>query len=122
MKRLNLLALFVAVCAFASAQSRPTHEQYVKMGGETAWYAAYNNWQPGTALYNGDAEAAENEQYFISRVKPRKRFVFTKTQVNENLDPERKMLWWCPLGEANNGNWNGLPSYWFGGEVYSMWC
>ena len=121
MKRLNLLALFVAVCAFASAQSRPTHEQYVKMGGETAWYAAYNNWQPGTALYNGDAEAAENEQYFISRVKPRKRFVFTKTQVNENLDPERKMLWWCPLGEANNGNWNGLPSYWFGGEVYSMW-
>ncbi len=121
MKRLNLLALFVAVCAIASAQSRASHEQYVKMGSAQAWYAAYQDWQPGTALYKSDSEAAENEQFFISRVKPRKRFVFTQTQVNEDLDPERKMLWWCPLGEGDNGNWNGLPSYWFGGEVYSMW-
>ena len=121
MKRLNLLALFVAVCAIASAQSRPTHTQYVKLGSAVAWYTAYNNWQPGTPLYNSDSEAAENEQFFISRVKPRKRFVFTGTQVNENLNPERKMLWWCPLGEGDNGNWNGLPSYWFGGEVYTMW-
>ena len=57
MKRLNLLALFVAVCAIASAQSRPTHEQYVKIGGSTPWYTAYQNWQPGTALYNGDSDA-----------------------------------------------------------------
>ena len=121
MKRLNLLSLFVAVCAIASAQSRATHEQYVKIGGSTPWYTAYQNWSPGTALYSGDSEAAENEQFFISRVKPRERFVFTKTQVKEDLNPERKLLWWCPLGEANNGNWNGIPSYWFGGEVYSMW-
>ena len=122
MKRLSLLALFVAVCAFASAQSRPTHEQYVSMGADGInWYQAYNNWQPGTPLYNSDAAAAENEQYFISRVKPRKRFVNAKTQVKESMNPERKMLWWCPLGEANNGNWNGIPSYWFGGEVYTMW-
>ena len=120
MKRLNLLALFVAVCAIASAQSRASHEQYVSMGSTKAWYAAYNSWQPGTALYAG-TDAAENEQFFISRVKPRNRFVFTQTQVNEDLDTERKMLWWCPLGEGDNGNWNGLPSYWFGGEVYSMW-
>ncbi len=120
MKRLNLLALFVAVCAFASAQSRPTHEQYVSMGSSKAWYTAYNSWSPGTALYSG-TDAAENEQFFISRVKPRKRFNFTGTQVKENLNPDRKLMWWCPLGEGNNGNWNGIPSYWFGGEVYSMW-
>ncbi|MBR5324348.1 MAG: T9SS type A sorting domain-containing protein [Muribaculaceae bacterium] len=120
MKRLNLLALFVAVCAFASAQSRPTHEQYVSMGSTKAWYNAYNSWNPGTALYNG-TDAAENEQFFISRVKPRKRFNFTGTQVKESLNPDRKLMWWCPLGEGNNGNWNGIPSYWFGGEVYSMW-
>ena len=121
MKRLSLLALFVAVCGIASAQSRPSHEQYVSMGAEGAdWYNAYQNWQPGTPLYNGTS-AAENEEFFISRVKPRKRFVNVDTQVKESLDSERKLLWWCPLGEANNGNWNGIPSYWFGGEVYSMW-
>ena len=120
MKKLSLLSLFVAVCTLASAQGIPSHEQYVSMGSEKAWYQAYQNWTPGTALYNG-TDAAENEQFFISRVKPRERFVFTKTQVKEDLNPERKLLWWCPLGVANNGNWNGLPSYYFGGEVYSMW-
>ena len=121
MKRLNLLALFVAVCAFASAQSVPSHTQYVKIGSSTPWYSAYQSWQPGTALYSSDSEAAENEQFFISRVKPRNRFVFAETQVDETMNPERKLLWWCPMGAADKGNWNGLPSYWFGGEVYSMW-
>ncbi|MEG1998637.1 MAG: hypothetical protein RR015_01310, partial [Bacteroidales bacterium] len=58
------------------------------------------------------------ENFFISRVKPRDRFVFTKTQVKESLNPARKLLWWCPIGEAN---WNALPTYFFGGEVFSMW-
>ncbi len=120
MKKLSLLSLFVAVCTLASAQGIPSHEQYVSMGSEKAWYQAYQNWTPGTALYNG-TDAAENEQFFISRVKPRQRFTFTGTQVKESLNPDRKLLWWCPLGAANNGNWNGLPSYYFGGEVYSMW-
>ena len=120
MKRLSLLALFVAVCAIASAQGIPSHTQYVSIGSSKAWYQAYNSWQPGTALYSG-TDAAENEQFFISRVKPRKRFTFTKTQVKESLNPDRKLLWWCPLGVGDNGNWNGIPSYYFGGEVYSMW-
>ena len=121
MKRLNLLLLFVVLSFIAMAQNHPSHEQYVKIGSTTAWYTAYNNWQPGTALYNGDSEAAENEQFFISRVKPRKRFVNVDTQVKESLDSERKLMWWCPLGEGDNGNWNGLPAYSFGGEVFSMW-
>ena len=120
MKKLSLLALFAAVCSLASAQGIPSHTQYVSMGSSKAWYQAYQSWAPGVALYNG-TDAAENEQYFISRVKPRKRFTFTKTQVKENLNPDRKLLWWCPLGVGDNGNWNGIPSYYFGGEVYSMW-
>ena len=121
MKRFVLLTLLVAVCTLASAQGVPTHEQYVKIGGSTPWYTAYGNWSPGYALYSSDSQAAENEEFFISRVKPRSRFTFTGTQVKENLNPERKVLWWCPLGVANNGNWNGIPAYYFGGEVYSMW-
>ncbi|MBQ7820354.1 MAG: secretion protein Por, partial [Bacteroidales bacterium] len=120
MKRINLLFLFVAVCGLASAQAIPSHEQYVSIGSSSkAWYQAYENWLPGTALYDG-TDAAENEQFFISRVKPRERFTFEGTQVKESLNPERKLLWWCPIGNAED-NWNALPSYWFGGEVFSMW-
>ncbi|MBE6298744.1 MAG: T9SS type A sorting domain-containing protein [Bacteroidales bacterium] len=120
MRKINLLLLLVIVCGFASAQIVPTHDQYVKIGGSTSWYTAYENWSPGTALYSGDSEAAENEQFFISRVKPRERFVFTGTQVKESLNPERKLLWWCPIGTTEE-NWNAIPSYYFGGEVFSMW-
>ena len=120
MKRLNLLFLFIVLSIIVVAQDIPQHAQYVKLGSSVAWYSAYENWQPGTSLYNG-TEDADNEQFFISRVKPRKRFNFTATQVKEELNPERKLLWWAPLGNIAYGNCNSLPSYWFSGEVYSMW-
>ena len=40
MKKLSLLSLFVAVCTLASAQSIPSHEQYVSKVSEKAWYQA----------------------------------------------------------------------------------
>ena len=120
MKRLNFLLLFVVFSFVAMAKSYPEHAQYVKIGSSTAWYSAYANWKPGTPLYD-NTDDAENEQFFISRVKPRERFDFTETQVKEDLNPERKMLWWCPIGENIDKNWNALPTYSFEGEVYSMW-
>ncbi len=119
MKKLLLVAIAIATYAGSVfAQTVPSHDKYVKMGSTIPWYTAYNNWQPGTPLFNGDSEAAANDQFFISRVKPRKRFTFTQTQVKEYLNPERKLLWWCPINESG---WNALPSYFFNGEAYSMW-
>lgn len=119
MKKLVLLAFAIAAYAGSVfAQTVPSHDKYVEMGSTIPWYTAYNNWQPGTPLYNGDSQAAENDQFFISRVKPRKRFTFMETQVKETLDPDRKLLWWCPINESG---WNALPSYFFNGEAYSMW-
>ena len=119
MKKLLLMTLVIAMYAGSVfAQTVPSHDKYVEMGSSISWYQAYQNWQPGTPLYNGDSKAAANEQFFISRVKPRKRFTFTATQVKENLDPDRKVLWWCPINESS---WNALPSYFFNGEAYSMW-
>ena len=120
MKKLCILsAMFALFSAGASAQTLPTHENYLPMGSKTTkWYEAYNRWNAGTPLYNDDADAAENENFFISRIKPRDRFIFTGTQVKESLNPNRKLLWWCPMGESS---WNAVPSYFFGGEVFSMW-
>ena len=111
--------LLLPLCTYS--QSAPQHEMYVKIGSESAtWTQAYANWSPGNeALYqNLDEEAAENEQFFISRVKPRARFTNAYTQVRVSQNPERKFLWWCPIG---GDGWNALPSYFFGGEVWTMW-
>ena len=119
MIRLSLLFIAVFALAFtAYAQVAPTHGQYVSLGSDSkAWYEAYNSWQAGTPLYNG-TEDAENENFFISRVKPRDRFVYSNTQVKETLNPARKLLWWCPIGVSS---WNAVPSYFFNSEVFSMW-
>ena len=116
--------LFALLSSGAVAQTVPSHTKYVGFGAkEVQWYSAYQalgESQIGTkALYEGiDADAAENENFFISRVKPRERFTFTRTQVKESLNPNRKLLWWCPLGF---GEWNAIPTYFFGSEVFSMW-
>ena len=119
MRKINLLFLLTFVYTVAVAQTSPTHENYVPIGSQSiAWYDAYKNWSPGTPLYEGDDDAAENENFFISRVKSRDRFTFAKTQVKESLNPNRKLIWWCPMGMSP---WNAMPSYFFGGEVFSTW-
>ena len=119
----QLLAIAAILFPMAiMAQSSPQHEKYVSIGSETTtWTQAYANWNPDNvkALYEGlDDGAAENENFFISRVKPRVRFQNAMTQVRTEQDSERKLLWWCPIG---GDGWNALPSYYFGGEVWTMW-
>ena len=119
-----LAGAFAMFTSLAFAQTAPSHEKYVDYAAKnTEWstaYSALSESQIGQkALYEGyDSNAAENEEFFISRVKPRKRFEFNKTQVNELISPDRKFLWWCPIGSEG---WNALPTYWFGGEVWTMW-
>ena len=122
MKKQLMLVVALLFPVAIMAQSSPQHKKYVAIGSETkTWTQAYAQWNPDNkkALYAGlDEEAAENENFFISRVKPRKRFQNTETQVRPSQNPDRKLLWWCPIG---GDGWNALPSYYFGGEVWTMW-
>ncbi|MBQ7819576.1 MAG: T9SS type A sorting domain-containing protein [Bacteroidales bacterium] len=122
-KLIFLVGVFATMAMGAFAQTVPSHAKYIDYAADTEWSTAYNalsESEIGTkALYEDlDSEAAENEQFFISRVKPRKRFIFTDTQVKTSLNPNRKLLWWCPIG---CDGWNALPTYFYGSEVYSMW-
>ncbi len=121
MKKINhflLLLPFLLVATGMMAQI-PNHEQYIKfMPDGKNFHTAYATWTPGSALF---PEAAEDEEFFISRVKPKTRFTNPATQVNPELNSERKLLWWCPVGIADGGNWNAIPSYHFDSEVFSMW-
>ena len=120
MRKIFLLAALAVLPMLAYSQASPQHEQYVKIGSENvSWGDAYKAWSPGKAFYQGlDEEATENENFNISRIKPRKRFVNSETQVRKDQNSERKLLWWCPIG---GDGWNALPSYFFGGEVWTMW-
>ncbi|MEG1643065.1 MAG: hypothetical protein RR293_02830, partial [Bacteroidales bacterium] len=101
MRKYYIITALLALFSFGVlAQTAPSHTKYVPLGSSTIkWFEAYSRLgKDGTeigkrALYEGDAEAAENENFFISRVKPRERFTFTKTQVKESLNPARKLLW-----------------------------
>ncbi|MGL4293091.1 MAG: endo-beta-N-acetylglucosaminidase [Bacteroidales bacterium] len=103
------------------AQTTPQHPHYIKSASTTPFYTAYRSWTSGTPLYNDDAQAASDEEFFISRVKPRQRFSNANTQVDPQQNSERKMLWWCPVGTTDGGDWNAQPSYFFDSEVFSMW-
>lgn len=109
--------LLMSSVAFAQV---PSHPMYVNESSKsTPFYEAYSKWQPGTPLFS-DA-AAEDEEFFISRVKPKERFTHAATQVDPEMAPDRKLIWWCPIGAADGGGWKSLPSYFFDSEVFSMW-
>ena len=70
MKKLVLLALAIAAYAGSVfAQTVPSHEKYVEMGSTISWYTAYQNWQPGTPLYNGDSKAASKLSKELENIK-----------------------------------------------------
>lgn len=94
---------------------KPSHEQYVKEAPEgSTWYEMYKDWTPGVPSYSN----YDDEEFYISRVKPKERFSNVNTQVDETMDSSRKLIWWCPIGTAG---WNATPSYLFDSEVFSMW-
>lgn len=96
--------LLMSGAAFAQV---PSHPMYVNESKSVPFYEAYSNWQPGSPLFS---DAAEDEEFFISRVKPKERFENSATQVDPNMTPDRKLLWWCPIGTADGGGWKSLPS------------
>lgn len=109
-----LFALCIGSWMAASAQI-PSHPHYVSYTDvDYDFSSAYRNWEPGKALYSN----ADDEEFFISRVKLKERFTNANTQVDPTLSPERKMFWWVPIGEER---WNAVPSYFFNSEVFNMW-
>ncbi len=116
---LLLLVCFFAIPAFAI----PEHDNYIAQDDVLGdWmYTYYGSWTPGAAPTGG----AENENFFIGRVRPLKRFTNEATQVIQDDQKTRRknrgLLWWVPIGESDNGGWTSLPSYSFNSEAFSSW-
>ena len=106
----------------AMAQSVPTHEMYVDFGitASEGLVQALDKWQPGDNFSKDPNYVDEN--FFISRVPLKKRFVNPETQANKNLvDGQDKNLCWCvPIGEMTK-KWGPLQRYNFNGDNFNMW-
>lgn len=110
-----LASLALGVSSLVRAQA-PSHPKYVEVFKEGEEFAdLYQAWRPGQALLSN---RPNDEEFFISRVRPRVRFTDRETQVDKELSTARKVLWWVPIGI---GQWNAIPSYFFNSEVFSTW-
>ena len=102
--------LFVAVGLRAQSL---THENYISRSFDYA--NVWDSWDVGEPP---TADCAEDEYFYISRVRPLKRFTNANSQVNTSLDANRGLLWFCPI---SGDGWTSLPRYMFNSEAYNMW-
>ena len=113
-KTLTLAAGLVLSVMTTNAQQ--IREGYVNVGQNTGsenFHKLLGAWTPGQQL-------TDDDNFYISRVKPRARFRNTATQVLQNLTEEndKKLVAWVPV---NNPSFNALPDGVFDSEVFTMW-
>lgn len=119
-RHLLLSALATMYCLAGMSQSVPTHEMYVQYAMPSNIVTALDNWEPGK---NWNTESANyyDENFFISRVPIKERFL-PGDYANKNLnDSNDKNLGWCvPTGEMTK-KWGPLPRYNFDGDNFNLW-
>ena len=111
------LFLFSGILALSlTANAQELKEEYMTWPDSQGLGEYASQWTPGTYLF-------EDENFYISRVKPKARFRNANTQINETLTEEtdKNLVFWVPVGTASGGNPNARPNGKFDSEVFSMW-
>ncbi|MDE7389017.1 MAG: secretion protein, partial [Muribaculaceae bacterium] len=101
----------------ASAFGQSYSKDYVAFPESASFPGYVTQWKNGTLKM-------EDENFFISRVKPKTRFRNIATQVNQSLtaNNDKRLVYWVPVGDNNSdGGCNALPNGVFDSEVFSMW-
>lgn len=104
------------VLSVMSANAQQMREGYVDFGKNISsekFHTLIQSWTPGSQI-------SADDNFFISRVKPRARFRNEATQVRLDLNAknDKKLIAWIPVG---NPDFNALPNGVFDSEVFSMW-
>ena len=112
------LLLFSGILALSlSAQAQELKDGYMKWPDSQKLGEYVSQWTPGTPLF-------EDENFYISRVKPKARFRNASTQINETLTEanDKKLVFWVPIGGGSDTiNSNARPNGKFDSEAFSMW-
>jgi len=113
MKRLRLLGLALLTLPLSSLGG-DIKPEYIDWGIRgTQFPEAVATWQKGQKW-------TDDDNFFISRVKPKVRFRNEATQVNQSLNEsnDKKLIFWVPI---NFQEYNALPSGRYDSEVFPMW-
>lgn len=113
MKQRYLLAA-AALCMAAAASGQRLQSDYIDWGPRgTQFPSALEKWQKG-------GKWTDDDNFFISRVRPKARFRNAATQVNPAMDEsvDKKLIFWVPI---NNQAGNALPDGYFDSEVFPFW-
>ena len=97
-----------------SANAQCYKEGYVESNFDSRKFAdAVEQWTV-------DKQITEDDNFFVSRVKPKARFRNAETQVKPELNEsnDKRLIAWVPI---NNPLVNGLPDGKFDSEVFNMW-
>lgn len=114
MKRQKLISLMLLALPMA-AHSQSLKSGYVDWGPtSTDFPKALSSWTKGQKW-------TDDDNFFISRVKPHLRFRNPATQVNPAITEEndKNLLFWVPI---NNPETNALPDGVFDSEIFPMWA
>ncbi len=117
MNKITLLACALMSCTLANAQRTPTHPLDIKDANYDQLSYYFDRWTPGT---QPEGVTRMDDEFFISRVKPRKRITELDYKANSEANPDRKMCLWVPLDDPTS-KWKALPRYCFEGDNFSLW-
>lgn len=113
-KKLQLLMLGCLVSP-AILQAQSLKENYIQWQNNKGdkLSATVNAWK-------NTGKVTEDDNFFISRVKPKTRFRNQNTQVLKDLNDtnDKRLVAWIPF---NNPETNALPDGIFDSEVFSLW-
>ncbi|MCM1477232.1 MAG: T9SS type A sorting domain-containing protein [Bacteroides sp.] len=116
MKKYYLLPAAALFCLSANAQA--WHEGDIVWPESTAFATNVNSWKTNHKINDDD-------NFFISRVKPHIRFQNANTQVRKNLTwnvNDKRLCAWLPINIKTDGNSrNALPTGEFDSECFTMW-
>ena len=106
-----LISAFLCLSLPVVSQQLPADGSYLENGPD--FQTILKTWTPGQKI-------SDDDNFYISRVKPKTRFRNIATQVNQGLneDNDKKLLFWVPI---NNPETNAMPDGVFDSEVFPMW-
>ena len=114
MRRIHLL-LFGCCLIPSTLMAQELKSDYITWGFDSHQFAnKLQSWSKANPTIN------EDDNFFISRVRPKTRFRNVDTQVRQNLTEanDKKLLAWLPWNVPSK---NALPDGVFDSEVFSMW-
>ena len=114
MRRIHLL-LFGCCLIPSTLMAQELKSDYITWGFDSHQFAnKLSSWSKANPTIN------EDDNFFISRVKPKTRFRNVATQVRQDLTEanDKKLLAWLPWNVPSK---NALPDGVFDSEVFSMW-